>query len=100
MIHHTVFFRLKHDAGSAAEAEFLEAAQELAEISGVRDFRRLRQTSSKAPWDFGLAMAFEDQASYEAYCAHPLHQAFVEERWMTEVEAFQEIDYSDYDSSE
>lgn len=38
-------------------------------------------------------MEFEDAGAYEAYNDHPLHVKFVNERWVTEVENFLEIDY-------
>jgi hypothetical protein len=43
MIRHTVAFTLKHDAGSSAERDFLEAADVLADIPGVLRFEKLRQ---------------------------------------------------------
>ena len=45
MITHTVFFKLKHAAGSAAESAFLERALTLAEIPGVIGLRYARQES-------------------------------------------------------
>ena len=38
-------------------------------------------------------MIFADQAAYEAYNAHPEHLSFVQNRWQSEVEAFQEYDF-------
>lgn len=35
-------------------------------------------------------MQFADQAAYDAYNSHPVHVAFVEGRWMPEVEEFME----------
>lgn len=96
MIQHTVVFRLRHSAGSAEEKAFLDATLELAAIPGVENLKRWRQVSPKADYTFGLSMEFADQAAFDAYCADPLHQRFVEERWLPEVEAFQEIDYVAY----
>lgn len=94
MIRHTVVFRLKHEAGSAAEKAFLDAALILADIPGVERFERLRQVSPKAPdYDFGFSMEFADQIAYDGYNGHPDHVAFVRDRWVPEVAAFQEIDY-------
>ncbi len=93
MIRHTVVFRLKHAAGSAEEAAFLDAAQRLAEIPGVERFERLRQVSVKNDYHFGLSMEFADQRAYSAYNDHPVHVAFVRDRWVREVAAFMEIDY-------
>lgn len=93
MIRHTVTFRLRHPAGSPAEAEFLDAASALATIPGVERFERLRQTSPKNEFAYGLSMEFADAAAYAAYNEHPDHVAFVEKRWMAEVEDFLELDY-------
>ncbi len=97
MIRHTVVFRLKHAAGSAAEAAFLLAAMALATIPGVSSFERLRQTSKKNGYDFGFSMEFTSAAEYEAYNTHPAHVDFVQTRWIPEVAEFMEIDYEPYD---
>jgi LAS superfamily LD-carboxypeptidase LdcB len=93
MIRHTVVFALKHSAGSAAEIDFLDAADVLADIPGVLKFEKLRQTSTKNDYAFGFSMEFVDQAAYTAYDQHPWHVAFVRERWVPEVLRFMEIDY-------
>jgi hypothetical protein len=93
MIRHTVVFTLKHPAGSDAERAFLEAALVLEGIPGVERFERLRQVSPKADFAFGFSMEFADQAAYSAYNDHPAHVAFVRDRWVPEVDRFQEIDY-------
>jgi Stress responsive A/B Barrel Domain len=93
MIRHTVVFRLKHAKGSNAEADFLKAADILPQISTVKKFEKLRQVSAKNEYDFGFSMEFEDQAAYTVYNDHPLHVAFVRDRWVPEVAAFMEIDY-------
>jgi len=90
---HTVTFRLKHPAGSPAEAGFLSAAEELAGIPGVKDFRIRRQVSPKNSHTFGLSIHFDSDEDFRAYSNHPLHDAFVQERWITEVEDFQESDF-------
>ena len=95
MIEHTVTFSLKHAAGSAEESEFLKVAAELASIDGVRDFRIRRQTNPKNPHSFGISMEFEDAAKLQGYSDHPLHQAFIEERWLTEVSDFREADFEE-----
>jgi heme-degrading monooxygenase HmoA len=94
MIRHTVVFRLKHAQGSAAEAEFLSSAMILKTIPGVQAFERLRQVSPKNDYTFGFSMEFADQAAFEAYNIHPDHVAFVRGRWIPEVAAFMEIDYT------
>jgi Stress responsive A/B Barrel Domain len=93
MIRHTVVFTLKHPCGSKAEKDFLDAADVLADIPGVKSFEKLRQTSPKNDFAFGFSMEFEDEAHYQAYNDHPWHVAFVRERWVPEVLRFMEIDY-------
>jgi LAS superfamily LD-carboxypeptidase LdcB len=93
MIRHTVVFTLKHPAGSAAETDFLDAADVLADIPGVQKFEKLRQTSPKNDYAFGFSMEFADQAAYTGYDLHPWHVAFVKDRWIPEVARFMEIDY-------
>lgn len=93
MIRHTVVFTLKHPEGSAEEKKFLDDAMVLTKIAGVRAFERLRQVSPKNDYRFGFSMEFDDQAAYDAYNVHPLHVAFVRDRWIPEVSAFMEIDY-------
>jgi len=94
MIRHTVSFTLKHARGSELESAFLEAAKVLADIPGVERFERLRQVSAKSDFEFGFSMEFADQAAYDAYNGHPDHVAFVRDRWVPEVERFQELDYA------
>ncbi|QDT05510.1 Stress responsive A/B Barrel Domain protein [Rubripirellula lacrimiformis] len=92
-IEHTVTFRLIHDLGSPKEAEFLKAASELAAIPGVQHFRIRRQTNSKNPHTYGIAMQFQTNGEYLAYCQHPAHVNFVQQRWLSEVADFQEADF-------
>ena len=94
MIRHTVVFRLKHPRGSAEEASFLAGGQALADIPGVERFEQLRQVSPKNDYHFGYSMEFADQTAYQAYNDHPAHVAYVENRWIPEVEAFAEADYA------
>ncbi|MBY3133527.1 Dabb family protein [Rhizobium leguminosarum] len=94
MIRHTVAFRLKHEARSAEETSFLADALVLAKIPSVRNFEQLRQTSPKNDFTFGFSMEFDDQAGYDTYNLHPLHVAFVRDRWVPEVADFLEIDYT------
>lgn len=93
MIRHTVAFNLKHAKGSAEERKFLEDGLVLTEIPGVQKFERLRQTSPKNNFSFGFSMEFADQAAYDIYNGHPLHVAFVRDRWLVEVSDFLETDY-------
>jgi hypothetical protein len=93
MIRHTVVFTLKHPQDSAAEKKFLEDALVLTQIPTVHKFERLKQVSAKNSFKFGFSMEFADQAAYDTYNDHPLHVAFVRDRWKTEVSDFMEIDY-------
>jgi hypothetical protein len=94
VIRHTVVFTLAHEPGSAAEQAFLaDGARLLARIPGVREFAVSRQVSPKSDFAWQFSMAFADQAAYDAYDAHPVHRAFVAERWQTEVDRFQEFDF-------
>jgi len=92
-IHHSVFFKLKHDAGSKSEHKFLAAAKNLATIPGVEKFECLKQINKKNVFEFGLSMEFANQQFYGSYNNHPDHVAFVQEHWLKEVEDFLEIDY-------
>ena len=93
MIEHTVTFRLKHDPGSPEEEIFLAEAAALAAIPTVTYFLIRKQTSPKLDHPFGITMWFADRAGYEHYNTHPDHLAFLEKRWFTEVESFQEADF-------
>lgn len=90
---HSVIFKLKHPKGSLKEKEFLAAAEKLSSIPGVENFQCLRQVSPKNEFEFGLSMEFANQPLYDQYSNHPEHIAFVQQRWMNEVEEFLEIDY-------
>jgi Stress responsive A/B Barrel Domain len=93
-IRHTVAFTLKHPEGSEEERRFLDtAAKTLAPIPGVGAFELTREVSPKNGYRFGISMEFADRDSYEGYNEHPDHVQFVEERWLSEVEDFLEIDY-------
>jgi hypothetical protein len=92
-IRHTVVFTPRHAAGSPEEADFIAAAEKLAAIPGVEAFEILRETSPKNGYRFGISMEFAGPAAYTAYNEHPDHVRFVQERWLTEIEDFLEIDY-------
>ena len=93
-IRHTVAFTLTHPAGSDEETGFLQAAERLAAIPGVEAFELLAEVSPKNDYRFGISMEFADQDAYERYNEHPDHVRFVQERWLSEVEDFLEIDYT------
>jgi heme-degrading monooxygenase HmoA len=98
MIRHTVVFRLRHAAGSAAEADFLSTARaQLKPIPGVERFEVLRQTGQQSPYRFSLSMEFANADAYAAYNEHPEHQGFVQARWIPEVDEFVELDFEAYD---
>ena len=92
-IEHTVTFRLIHAPGSPKEAGFLNVAAELAAIPGVQQFQIRRQTSSKNPHTFGISMQFATHSEFLAYCEHPAHMDFVQQRWLSEVAEFLEADF-------
>ncbi len=93
-IQHTVVFRLVHESGSAAEADFLDGAvTTLAAIPGVADFVVNRQVGDKSDLEWQFSMVFTDQQAYDAYTAHPAHVAFVRDRWQGEVAEFHELDF-------
>ena len=92
MISHAALFRLKHPAGSIAEADFLKALAALQAIPSVRQFEIRREVSPKNDFQFCVRMSFASQSDYDAYNNHPDHVAFVEQRWLIEVEAFMEHD--------
>jgi hypothetical protein len=93
-IRHTVAFTLAHPEGSAAERDFLEAAERLAAIPGVEAFELLAEVSPKNDYRFGMSMEFGDRAAYDGYNEHPDHLRFVQERWLAEVSDFLELDYA------
>ena len=92
-IRHTVAFTLAHPEGSAAERDFLEAAERLAALPGVGAFELLAEVSSKNGYRFGISMEFADRRAYDGYNGYPDHVRFVEERWLAEVSDFLELDY-------
>ena len=93
-IRHTVAFTLVHSEGSAGERDFLEAAEHLATIPGVEAFELLAEVSPKNAYRFGISMEFADRPAYQRYNDHPAHVRFVEERWLSEVSEFLELDYA------
>ncbi|GAB3463770.1 Dabb family protein [Kineococcus endophyticus] len=98
MIQHTVVFTLVHEPGSPAEAEFLTTARrDLGALEGVGGFTVHRQVSVKSPGSWQFSMVFADQEAYDAYDAHPVHRAFVADRWAREVAEFHEYDFVRWD---
>lgn len=93
-IRHTVVFTLIHPSGSGGESDFLQAAEGLAAIPGVEVFELLAEVSPKNDYRFGISMEFADRGAYERYNEHRDHVRFVQERWVSEVTDFLEIDYA------
>jgi heme-degrading monooxygenase HmoA len=93
-VRHTVAFSLVHGEGSAEERDFLAAAEHLANIPGVEAFELLAEVSPKNGYRFGVLMEFADRAAYERYNEHPDHIRFVQQRWVSEVSEFLELDYA------
>jgi heme-degrading monooxygenase HmoA len=93
-IRHTVAFTLGHPEGSTAERDFLEAAARLATIPGVEEFELLAEVSPKNGYRFAISMEFADRHAYDRYNEHPAHVRFVQERWLSEVSDFLELDYA------
>jgi len=94
---HSVIFTLKHEAGSVEENKFLEDGRQiLTQIPTVQNFKVYKEISPKNDYKFGFSMEFTDVAAYETYNVHPLHVAFVKERWEKEILTFLEIDYAQY----
>jgi hypothetical protein len=93
-IRHTVAFTLVHPEGSEAESDFLGAAERLASIPGVEGFELLAEVSPKNSYRFGISMEFAGRTAYKDYNDHPAHVSFVQERWLSEVADFLELDYA------
>ena len=74
--------------------DFLDAAGRLAAIPGVEVFELLAEVSPKNSYRFGISMEFADRTAYERYNEHPDHIRFVQERWLSEVNDFLELDYA------
>ena len=52
-VRHTVVFALVHEEGSAEERDFLQAAEQLANIPGVEAYELLAEVSPKNGYQFG-----------------------------------------------
>ena len=53
----------------------------------------MKQISKKNKFEFGVSMEFANQHAYDQYNTHPDHVAFVQNRWIKEVDDFLEIDF-------
>jgi hypothetical protein len=93
-IQHGVIFSLKHEVGSPEAKDFIEeGVEKLTAIPVVQNFQAFRQVSPKNEYDYGFSMVFDSMEDYQTYNDHPNHVAFVENRWMKEVDKFLEIDF-------
>jgi Stress responsive A/B Barrel Domain len=54
----------------------------------------LAEVSPKNGYRFAISMEFADRPAYERYNQHPDHLRFVQERWLSEVSEFLELDYA------
>ena len=93
-VRHTVTFTLVHEEGSVEERDFLQAAEHLASIPGVEAFELLAEVSPKNGYRYGISMEFADRSAYGRYNEHADHVRFVQERWLSEVSEFLELDYA------
>lgn len=93
-IQHTVVFRLHAEAGSESERAFLtDARAALTAVPGVTEFAITEQVSAKSDLRWQFSMVFDGDDAYRTYNEHPLHVAFVGDRWVPDVAAFQEYDF-------
>jgi hypothetical protein len=93
-IPHTVAFTPVHPPGSEGESDFLQEAELLATIPDVEAFELLAEVSPENGYRFGISMEFADRPAYERYTRAPDHVRFVQERWLSEVSEFLELDYA------
>ena len=93
IVHQVVFCLASGAEGPEADLFLNDGRRILTSIPGVEHFRVYRQISAKNDFDFGFSMEFADRAAYDAYNRHPLHVAFVADRWKPEVSRFLETDF-------
>lgn len=93
-IQHMVIFNLPYQEGSVEARTFLEdGTRILTAIPVVQNFQAFKQVSEKNDYQYGFSMVFANQEDYNTYNDHPDHVAFVQDRWLTEVSDFLEIDF-------
>lgn len=93
MLHHSVFLKFKLETSKEEQAYFIAESRKLAQIPGVMNLKVLEEFNSTNPFTHGLGMDFVDQAAYDLYSNHPIHNQYVQEVWIPRVEKWQEIDY-------
>jgi len=83
-------FRLNHEPGSEAEADFLREYVALGSLPGVENFELMREITPPewSTCEHVVMMEFADLAANEAFHAHPAVIRFVTERWDAEVAEF------------
>ena len=95
MIHHSVFLQFKESTSQEERDFFIAESRKLVAIPGVIDLKMLREFNATNPFTHGICIDFENQAAYDVYSNHPLHNHFVQEVWLPRVENWQEIDYTE-----
>lgn len=93
MITHTVFFSFKSTVNEPGRRSFFDGVNELKKIPGVKNLQIVKQTSAKNKFEYGITMDFDNEAIYNAYNIHPSHTAFINNYWLSNIDAFLEIDY-------
>lgn len=84
MLVHTVLFWLRQDLSDADRRAFREGLETLVEIETAEDvlIGTPADTESRPvvdkTFDFMLTTVFAGQTEHDAYQAHPIHRAFVE----------------------
>ncbi len=84
MLVHTVLFWLKQDLTDAERVAFREGLETLVRIDTAQDVLIGTPADTAArpvvdqSFDFMLTVVFESRAEHDAYQAHPVHAAFVE----------------------
>ena len=83
-------FRLIHEPGSEAEADFLREYEALGTLPQVEGFQLMRDVTPPE-WSacrHVVMMEFADVAAHTAFHEEPAHNKFVSERWDAEVAEF------------
>jgi hypothetical protein len=96
MVLHVVMFRFKGAVGARRRAALLARAREvLAPLPGVRHFFAGRAIRDDIEFSHAIGMFFADEATLDAYRAHPAHIAFRDDEFVPLVEHRQSFDYAD-----
>ncbi len=92
-IRHMVSFCLKYEKGSPQAIEFITDTKKiLGAISNLASFDQCEQVSPKNDFDYVFVVDFMSEEDYAAYNADPIHEQYVQERWIPEVTRSQETD--------